>query len=75
MIAIFRGLRIRGLVIRKVLVVDDEPDMVSTCVRLLKRQGYDCLTAQNGPEAIRLINDEHPDLVVTDLQLSVGERV
>ena len=57
----------------KILVVDDEPDMVSTCVRLLKRLGYDCLTAQNGPEAIQLINDHRPDLVVTDLNLPVGD--
>ncbi|MGD0074781.1 MAG: response regulator [Candidatus Binataceae bacterium] len=58
---------------RKILVVDDEPDMVTTCARILKRLGYDCLTAQNGPEAIRLINDQRPDLVVTDLHLPLGD--
>jgi len=57
----------------KILVVDDEPDMVSTCVRILKRLGYDCLTAQDGPEAIRLIDDQRPDLVVTDLHLPIGD--
>ena len=57
----------------KILVVDDEPDMVSTCARLLKRLGYNCLTAQDGPEAIRVIDDQHPDLVVTDLHLPVGD--
>jgi two-component system, NtrC family, response regulator HydG len=70
----FSGLGgVRNLMTRKILVVDDEPDMVSTCARLLKRLGYDCLTAQNGPEAIQLINEQHPDLVVTDLQLPVGD--
>jgi two-component system response regulator HydG len=58
---------------RKILVVDDEPDMVSTCQRLLKRLGYDCVTAQTVSDAIRLIDEEHPDLVVTDLNLPVGD--
>jgi CheY-like chemotaxis protein len=57
----------------KILVVDDEPDMVITCVRLLKAMGYRCLTARTGPEAIHLVNAEHPDVVVTDLNLSVGD--
>lgn len=57
----------------KVLVVDDEPDMVSTCKRLLKRLGYDCVTAQSVPDAIRLIDEQHPDLVVTDLNLPTGD--
>ncbi len=58
---------------RKILVVDDEPDMVNTCARILRRLGYDCLTAQDGPEAIRLIDDQRPDLVVTDLHLPSGD--
>ncbi len=58
---------------RKILVVDDEPDMVVTCVRLLKGWGYRCLTARTGPEAMHLVNVEHPDVVVTDLHLPVGD--
>ncbi len=58
---------------KKILVVDDEPDMVITCVRLLRAMGYRCLTARTGPEAIHLVNAEHPDVVVTDLHLPVGD--
>ena len=58
---------------KKILVVDDEPDMVVTCARLLKGLGYRCLTAQTGPEAIQLVNAERPDVVVTDLHLLVGD--
>jgi CheY-like chemotaxis protein len=52
-----------------VLLVDDEPDLVITCERLLRPLGYACLRAGTGPDAIALINRESPDLVVTDLRL------
>jgi CheY-like chemotaxis protein len=52
-----------------VLVVDDEPDLVVNCERLLQREGHSCLQAHTGPDAIRLIDRERPDLVVTDLRL------
>jgi len=58
---------------RKILVVDDEPDLVVTCARLLKRLGYDCITANSVPEAIQLIDEHHLDLVVTDLHLPIGD--
>jgi CheY-like chemotaxis protein len=54
---------------RKILVVDDEPDLVDTCQRLLSRSGDTSLVALTGPAAIALIDREHPDLVVTDLRL------
>ena len=58
---------------RKILLIDDEPDMLSTCARLVKRLGHDCLTAHDGPQAIKMIDEQHPDLVVTDLHLPTGD--
>ena len=54
---------------RTILVVDDEPDLVVNCERLLQREGHSCLHAYTGPDAIRRIDGERPDLVVTDLRL------
>jgi CheY-like chemotaxis protein len=54
---------------RTILIVDDEPDLVVNCERLLQREGHSCLQAHTGPDAIRLIDRERPDLVVTDLRL------
>jgi CheY-like chemotaxis protein len=54
---------------RTILVVDDEPDLVVNCERLLQREGHACLQARTGPDAMRLIDRERPDLVVTDLRL------
>lgn len=53
----------------KVLVVDDEPDLAATCARLLRRMGHVPLVTLSGPEAVELIEREHPDLILTDLRL------
>jgi CheY-like chemotaxis protein len=52
-----------------ILVVDDEPDLVATCERLLARVGHVSLRAHTGPDAMALIDQERPDLVVADLRL------
>ncbi|MBF6569564.1 MAG: response regulator [Candidatus Binataceae bacterium] len=57
----------------KVLVVDDELDLVDTCARLIEGLGHVCLRAFDGPEAIELIDSEQPDLVVTDFNLPHGD--
>jgi CheY-like chemotaxis protein len=55
--------------VRKILLVDDEPDLLVSWGRILRPLGYLCLTASTGPDAIALIDREAPDLVVTDLRL------
>jgi CheY-like chemotaxis protein len=55
---------------RRILVVDDEPDLLDNCERVLRRAGHVCLQARTGADAIALIDRETPDLVVTDLRLS-----
>ena len=53
----------------RVLIVDDDIDLLQTLVRLLGRFGYTCLTASSGHKGIGLIDAESPDLVVTDLHM------
>ena len=53
----------------RVLVVDDEPDMVENCARILKRAGYQCLTATDPQQALGLVEAERPDLLLTDLKM------
>ena len=53
----------------RILVVDDDPDMATTCAQILTARGYRCLTASTGAEAIAMIDAEQPDLVVTDLHM------
>lgn len=60
----------RGLsVVATILIVDDEPDLVTNCQRLLRPLGHIPLTANTAADAIAVIDREVPDLVVTDLRL------
>lgn len=54
---------------RTILVVDDEPDLVANCERLLQRAGHEFLRAHTGPDAIALMDRQTPDLVVADLRI------
>jgi len=53
----------------RILIVDDEPDMLENCSRILSRQGYACLTAENGRAALAILERERPDLLLTDLKM------
>jgi two-component system response regulator HydG len=52
-----------------VLIVDDEPDMVENCARILRRVGYRCFTAPDAHRALALIESEAPDVLLTDLKM------
>jgi CheY-like chemotaxis protein len=52
---------------RTILVADDSEEVLRQCERLLAPGGYQVLLAQDGAEALRLIREEHPDVVVLDL--------
>jgi DNA-binding NtrC family response regulator len=53
----------------RILVVDDEEDMLENCSRILKRLGYEPLTEKDPVRAVELIEREQPDLVLTDLRM------
>lgn len=54
---------------RKVLIADDEPNIVTALEFLLKRAGYDVRTATNGEEALALVESYLPDLVLIDIMM------
>jgi len=53
----------------RVLVVDDEPDIVALVAYHLAKAGYRVSTASSGPEALQAAREERPSLVVLDLML------
>ncbi|MFN2397534.1 MAG: response regulator [Gemmatimonadaceae bacterium] len=53
----------------RVLVVDDEPDIVALVAYHLAKAGYRVSTASSGPEALRSAAEERPALIVLDLML------
>lgn len=53
----------------KILIVDDEKDVLDLCKRILETQGYDVRTANNGYEVIELTNKEQFDLLLADIKM------
>src|SRR5256712_5780080 len=54
----------------KILVIDDEKDIVALLRYHLEKAGFQCLEAMDGATALRLIREQHPDLLLLDLMLS-----
>jgi CheY-like chemotaxis protein len=54
---------------KRILIVDDEPDVASYLEMLLRDHGYETLTASNGREAIDLVRRTRPDLVTLDISM------
>ncbi len=51
------------------LLVDDEPDLLESCARILTSEGYRCITAENGVDVLELAKKHKPDIVVTDFMM------
>ncbi len=54
---------------KKILVVDDEVDLVKTLRFSLETEGYTVLASYNGEDALNLARKERPDLVLLDIML------
>lgn len=55
----------------KVLIADDEPALRSLLKTNLSFEGFETLTASNGEEALQVIKDEAPDVVLLDVMMPV----
>ena len=53
----------------KVLIVDDDPNILMSLEFLMRKNGYNVLIARNGTEALELINDQVPDLTLLDIMM------
>jgi len=58
-----------GSILAKVLLVDDEPDILFLFSKILTDQGYIVFTAPNGSDALEIIKMEKPDLVLLDVMM------
>jgi CheY-like chemotaxis protein len=54
---------------KTILIVDDEPDIVSYLEMVLQDHGYATLTAANGNQALEMVRKERPDLVTLDISM------
>ena len=54
---------------KKILIVEDEPDILQLLTLYLEKEGYRTVSAASGMEGLRQVKQEKPDLVVLDLML------
>lgn len=53
----------------KILLVDDEPDILEFMQYNLEKEGYNIYTAENGKEAIKIAEDVNPQLIILDIMM------
>ena len=51
----------------KILVIDDDPDILDALTMILESQGYQVFTARDGIEGLANLKAEKPDLMILDL--------
>lgn len=56
---------------KKILIADDEPNIVISLEFLMQRNGYEVVTAGDGEQALRLLDTFKPDLILLDIMLPV----
>lgn len=54
---------------KKILVVDDEPNVITSLTFVLKKEGYDVSSAVNGEDALAKIQQSKPNLVFLDVMM------
>ncbi|OHC67350.1 MAG: two-component system response regulator [Rhodocyclales bacterium GWA2_65_20] len=54
---------------KKILIADDEPNIVISLEFLLKREGYEIVVAHNGAEALDRVHAERPDMAILDVMM------
>lgn len=59
----------------RILLVDDEPDVLSLYSIKLSRSGFEVITATNGVDAITLAQKELPDIILMDMKMPVMDGV
>ena len=55
--------------VKKILIADDEPTLVSTLQYNLEREGYSVVIATDGEAAVAAAREKHPDLIVLDIMM------
>lgn len=54
---------------KKILIVDDEPDIVETLKFLMESEGFESIIAMDGEDALKKAKEENPDIIILDVML------
>ncbi len=53
----------------KILIIDDDPDILEASSLILKANGYEVITATNPDDGYKLVMEEKPDLIILDVMM------
>lgn len=56
---------------KKICLIEDTYDLLDNLTTFLKLEGFDVMPCRNGAEALKKLNQETPDLIITDLWMPV----
>ena len=54
---------------KKILIVDDEPELVNLIRLRLEANGYEVIDASNGEEGLKKVEEERPDIILLDIMM------
>ncbi len=54
---------------KKILIVDDEADIIEILQFVMEANGYECITAMDGEEGLKLARETSPDLIILDVMM------
>ena len=54
---------------KKILIVDDEADIIEILQFVLESNGYECITAMDGEAGLKLAREANPDLIILDVMM------
>jgi CheY-like chemotaxis protein len=60
---------------KKILIVDDEKDLRELLKSVFEARGYECLTAKDGEEALKIAKSAHPSVIILDLIMPVMDGI
>lgn len=58
----------------KILIIDDDPDIVEAMKVVLENKGYEVAAASSGEEGLDLARKDAPDLVILDIMMETGDK-
>jgi len=54
---------------KTIMVVDDNPDIITIVKTILEGKGYNVLSASSGPELLNMLKNQKPDLIILDIMM------
>jgi DNA-binding response OmpR family regulator len=61
--------------VQSILVVDDERALANTLAAIMQRAGYKCTAAYSADDALQLLRETRPDLIISDVMMPVTNGV